>query len=68
MQKGFKLTIRALLCYRFEFFKQRWYLDPSVEFSYRPVNTKLPESFKAVEKGFTNYSLFSPNLYFGYRF
>jgi|WetSurMetagenome_2_1015567.scaffolds.fasta_scaffold205212_2 hypothetical protein len=68
LQEGFRLTLRTLLGYHFEFFKHRWYLEPSVEFRYWPVNTHVPESFKAVEKIFPNYSLFRPNLYFGYRF
>jgi hypothetical protein len=68
IQKGFKLTVRALLGYRFEFFNRRLYLGPSIEFNYWPVNINAPESFKAVEDKFSNYSLFSPNLYFGYKF
>ena len=68
IQKGFQLYLRVLLGYRFEFFEHRWYLEPSVGSIYWPVNTNLPESFKAIEKDFPNYSLFSLNLYFGYRF
>jgi hypothetical protein len=68
IQKGFRVNLREVIGYRFEFLKHRWYLDPSVEFNYRPVNTNMPESFKTVEKKSSNYSLFGPNLYFGYRF
>jgi hypothetical protein len=68
IQKGFQLYLRVLLGYRFEFFEHRWYLEPSVGLIYWPVNTNLPESFKAIEKDLPNYSLFSLNLYFGYRF
>jgi len=45
-----------------------WYLEPFAEFRYRPVNTNVPGSFQEVENNLSNYSLFSPNLYFGYRF
>lgn len=68
IQRGFQLYLRALLGYRFEFSKHHWYLEPSVEFNFWPVNTNLPESFRAIEKDLPNYSLLSPNLYFGYRF
>jgi len=68
IRKGFLLIFRVVAGYRFEFFKHRMYLEPSVEFRSWPVNTNLPGSFKAVEDKFPNYALFSPNLYFGYRF
>ena len=68
IRNGFQLHLRAVLGYRFELFRHRLFLEPSVEFTHWPVNTNMPLSFKTVENKYPDYSLFSPNLYFGFRF
>lgn len=68
IQYGYQLMLRAVVGYRFRIFGDRWYLAPSVEFFYLPVNTNLPESFEEIEKDYTNYNLGQINMYFGYRF
>ncbi len=67
IQNGFQLYLQFRLGYRFEFFNQRWFLEPSVAFNYWPINTNFPNSFKAIEKGAPNYA-FEPGLHFGFRF
>lgn len=68
MQMGFQLYLQLRLGYRFEFFKQRWFIEPSVSFNYWPINTNSPTSFKEIEEGAPNYFLFEPGLHFGYSF
>jgi len=68
IQNGFQLFLQLRIGYRFEFFKKRWFLEPSVVFNYWPINTNFPPSFEAVESGAPNYYLFEPGLHFGYRF
>lgn len=68
IQKGFQLYLQLRLGYRFEFFKHRWFLEPSVAFNYWPINTNFPTSFKEIENGAPNFFLFEPGLHFGYRF
>jgi hypothetical protein len=68
IQNGFRLYLHARIGYRFEFFDNRWYLEPSVGFNYWPVSTNFPADFRVIEDKFTNYNLFAPNLYFGYKF
>ncbi len=67
IQNGFQLYLQFRLGYRLEFFKQRWFLEPSVAFNYWPINTNFPTSFKEIEKGAPNYS-FEPGLHFSFRF
>jgi len=67
IQNGFQLYLQFRLGYRLEFFKQRWFLEPSVVFNYWPINTNFPASFKEIENGAPNYS-FEPGLHFGFRF
>ena len=68
IQNGFQLYLQARLGYRFEFFNQKWFLEPSVAFNYWPVNTNFPAAFDTIEKDAPNYFLFEPGLHFGYRF
>jgi len=68
IQKGFQLYLQLRLGYRFEFFKKRWFLEPSVAFNYWPVNTNFPKAFEEIEKGSPNYFLFEPGLHFGFKF
>ncbi len=67
IQDGFQLYLQLRLGYRFEFFKQRWFLEPSVAFNYWPINTNIPTSFKEIERGTPNHS-FEPGLHFGFKF
>lgn len=64
---GLQLYLQSRLGYRFEFFKHRWYVEPSIAFNYWPVNTDFPDTFAAVESGKANYFLFEPGLHFGYK-
>ncbi len=68
IQTGFQLYLQLRVGYRFEFFKKRWFLEPSLAFNYWPVNTNFPTPFKDVEGDAPNYFLFEPGLHFGYRF
>ncbi len=68
IQEGFQLYLQLRLGYRFEFFNNRWFLEPSVAFNYWPVNTNFPTSFKEIESDAPNYYLFEPGLHFGFKF
>jgi hypothetical protein len=65
---GFQLYLQSRLGYRFEFFNERIFIEPSVSFNYWPVNTNFPADFKEVESGEPDYFLFEPGLHFGIRF
>ncbi len=68
IQNGFQLYTQLRIGYRFELFKNSWFIEPSVAFNYWPINTNFPESFDAREEDAPNYFLFEPGLHFGYRF
>jgi len=67
IQDGFQLYIYGAAGYRFEFFKQRWFLEPMVGVAYWPVNTNMPASFEAIESGQPEWNI-EPRIKFGYRF
>ena len=67
IQKGFQLYLQFIAGYRFEFIKKRLFIEPAIALKYWPVNTNLPASFAAIEKGAPKYK-FEPALNFGFRF
>ena len=67
-QKGFQLYLQLIAGYRFEFFDERVFLEPSLVCNYWPVNTNMPTSFAEIESGAPNYFLFEPGLNFGFKF
>ncbi len=68
IQYGFRLYLHARIGYRFEFFNNRLYLDPSVGINYWPVSTNFPAAHKVIEDDYTKYNLVDLNLHFGIRF
>jgi len=67
IQKGFQLYLQFIAGYRFEFFKNRFFIEPAIALKYWPVNTNFPVSFVSVENGVQKYK-FEPALNFGFRF
>lgn len=68
INNGFKLYSTYHLGYRISLFKNRMYIEPQVHCNYWPINTNVPEEFKAKEIDWNNYFLFEPNLYIGINF
>ena len=68
IQNGFQLFLQLRVGYRFEFFNDRFFIEPSLVCNYWPVNTNFPKDFEEVEKEWPNYFLPEPGLHFGYKF
>ncbi len=68
IQSGFQLWLQLRVGYRFEFFKKRFYVEPSVAFNCWPVNTNLPDDFATVEDDWPSYFLLEPGFHFGVNF
>lgn len=69
IQNGYQLFLTyRLLGYHIPLFKNRAFLEPSIALTHWPINTNVPESFKALEDEWGNYFLFEPRLHFGINF
>lgn len=66
-QKGFQLYLQLAAGYRFQFFKERFYVEPAIALKYWPVDTNLPDDVAVIEEGKPKY-IFEPSLNFGFRF
>ncbi len=65
---GFKLYTSYHLGYHIKLFKNRMFIEPQIHCQYWPINTNVPEGFKAKENRWNNYFLFEPNIYVGVKF
>lgn len=68
IQNGYQLFMTYRLGYQFQFFKNRFFIEPSVAMTHWPINTNVPEPFAKIEDKWPNYFLFEPGLHFGYKF
>jgi hypothetical protein len=68
IQNGYKLFMTYRLGYHFQFFKNRFFIEPSIAMTHWPINTNVPETFAKKESKWPNYFLFEPGLHFGYKF
>jgi hypothetical protein len=64
---GYTLYMNFHLGYQFKFLNNRFFFEPAIGCSYWPVRTKVPETFKSVEKKWPNYFI-QPGLHFGINF
>ncbi len=66
---GFKLYNSYHLGYHIPLFKKgRFYVEPQLHVNHWPINTNVPEDFRALEDMWDNCFLIEPNIYFGIKF
>ena len=68
IQSGYQLFNTLRFGYQFCFWKDRLFFEPSIAFTFWPVNTNLPDSFQAQEDKFPKYFIGEPGLHFGINF
>ncbi len=68
IQNGYTLFMTYRLGYHFQFFKNRFFIEPSISMTHWPIKTNVPESFANLEDNWPNYFLFEPGLHFGVKF
>ena len=68
IQNGYTLFMTYRLGYHFQFFKNRFFFEPSIAMTQWPIKTNVPESFAKLEDKWPNYFLFEPGLHFGVKF
>ena len=68
IQNGYQLFMTYRLGYHFQFFKNRFFIEPSIAMTHWPIKTNVPESFAKLENKWPNYFLIEPGLHFGVKF
>jgi hypothetical protein len=68
IQNGYTLFMTYRLGYHLQFFKNRFFIEPSLSLTHWPIRTNVPESFATLENKWANYFLPEPGLHFGFKF
>lgn len=68
LNNGFTLFLTYRVGYQFKFFKNRFFIEPSIGLTHWPVKTNTPPAFKAEEIKWPNYFAYEPGLHFGFNF
>jgi len=66
--KGFQLFNTYRLGYHVKLFKDRFFIEPSLAITHRPLQTKMPASFKELDDNWPKFLYGEPGLHFGYNF
>lgn len=65
---GFQLFNTYRIGYHVKLFKNRFFIEPSLAITHRPVQTKMPESFKNLDDKWSKFFIGEPGLHFGFNF
>lgn len=65
---GDQVFMTFRLGYHFSLFDDRFFVEPNLALTYWPVNTGLPESFRAKDRKWPNTFFPEPGLHFGFTF
>jgi hypothetical protein len=67
-KNGYQLFMSYRIGYHIPLFKNRMFIEPSVCMTHWPINTNVPEPFKALEDKWGNAFFPEPGLHFGVKF
>ncbi len=65
---GFQLFNTYRLGYHFSFFKDKFFIEPSIAVTHRVFHTEMPTSFKQMDDKWGKFFLGEPGLHFGFNF
>jgi len=68
IDNGFQIFNTYRLGYHVKLFKDRFFIEPSLAITHRPIHTKMPDSFKQLDDKWSKFFLGEPGLHFGYNF
>jgi hypothetical protein len=68
IKNGYQMFNTYRLGYQFKFFKNRFFIEPAIAMTHRPIQSKIPDSFSKLNKKWPKYFLGEPGLHFGFNF
>ena len=68
IKNGYQLFMTYRLGYQLKFFKERFFIEPSIAITHRPFHTKMPESFAVLDNKWSKFFFGEPGLHFGFNF
>jgi hypothetical protein len=68
IKNGYQLFMSYRIGYQLNFFKKRFFIEPSIAITHRPIHTKMPESFAEKDNKWSKFFFGEPGLHFGFNF
>ncbi|MCL2327959.1 MAG: hypothetical protein FWC39_05525 [Bacteroidetes bacterium] len=68
IKTGYQLFMSYRVGYHVSFFKNRFFIEPSVCITHRAFHTKMPESFAVLDNKWSKFFFGEPGLHFGVNF
>ena len=68
MDKGFQIFNTYRVGYHIKLFKDRFFIEPSIAITHRPIHTKMPDSFKKEDDKWSKFLFGEPGFHFGFNF
>ncbi|MFY7840680.1 MAG: hypothetical protein ACOVP7_10420 [Lacibacter sp.] len=68
IDNGFQLFNTYRVGYHIKFFKDRFFIQPSIATTHRAYHTKLPDGFKQLDDKWSRFVVGEPGLHFGFNF
>jgi hypothetical protein len=68
INNAYTLFMTYRLGYQFKFFKNRFFIEPSIGFTHWPIQTNVPAAFAQEESKWPKYFGYEPGLHFGVNF
>ena len=68
IDNGFQIFNSYRVGYHIKFFKDRFFIEPSIAVTHRPYHTEMPESFKQLDDKWSKFFFGEPGLHFGFNF
>ncbi|HUX53989.1 MAG TPA: hypothetical protein VMV56_06225 [Williamwhitmania sp.] len=68
IKNGYQMFNTYRLGYQFKFFKNRFFIEPSIAITQRLIHTTMPESFAKLDDKWPKYFIGEPGFHFGYNF
>lgn len=68
IQNGYQLFMQYRVGYHIPLFKNRFFIEPSLAVTHRPIDSNMPESFAKLDNKWPKYFFPEPGLHFGVKF
>lgn len=68
IDNGFQIFNTYRIGYHIKFFKDRFFVQPSIAMTHRPYYTEMPESFKILDDKWRKTFFPEPGIHFGFNF
>lgn len=68
IKNGYQMFNTYRLGYQLRFFKKKFFFEPSIAVTHRPIQSKMPAGFAELNAKWPNYFLGEPGLHFGFNF